>query len=162
MRQRFEQFIAGELDAKPGVRSAKLAQDFYVAEERLIRRVYVPLALKQLTRIAEEILRGSIQRDIARTNRPQMLLPLSLRGVALPGAYTCIADDGRVEHVANYKITKAQYLSHLEILRKNEQEVISSREGAERVYRTVERIWDDEMTLEQALAMIANAEHGAA
>lgn len=163
-RSRFETFIAAELATSADVGTETLAKDFYVKEEKLLKRIAHHTLVQILVKWADDILSQSAGREAARNGSAQLVLPLNLQGIELPGAFSFISPANKLRFVANYKAEKFHLESHRYILRKHEEEVHNSRIDFERLYDAVEPVMDAHpgMKLPQALERLRAEDRGAA
>ena len=161
---KFELFIAGQLDEKASVSTSSLAEGFYNKQERLLRKLSGYTIIRVLVRWAEEILKNSGSREAARNSKPQLVLPLNLQGIEVPGAFSFITGANRTEYVANYKAVGWQIQSHISLLKKHESDVRRVREDAERLWKVVEPMMTEhpDMKLDKALERLRRNEEGAA
>jgi hypothetical protein len=162
-RSRFERFIAAELEANPDVGTDSLAETFMKLEWELLRKIAYSQMQHILVKWADDILGQSIGRQAALNGRPQLTLPMSLRGMELPGAFSFVNGANKTRFVANYKAQLFHLESHALLMRKHEAEVHDSRMEHEMLLRRVKPVMveDPAMTLPEALKRLADAEAGA-
>jgi hypothetical protein len=163
-RSRFERFIAAELSASADVGTDVLAKDFFNKEEPLLKKISHHTLINILVKWADDILNQSIATEAARNGQPQLVLPLNLQGIEVPGAFSFINGANRLRFVANYKAEKFHLESHRFILRKHDEEVHNSRLDFERMYDAVEPVMNEKpgMTLLEALEYLREQDQGAA
>lgn len=152
-RELFERHIATELAAKPEVDTRILAQEFYQKESKLLRRIAEAMLLQMLVKWADDILGGAIGTESANNGHGQLVLPLDLEGIEVPGAISFIGGSGKIKFVANYKVVGWQMESHAYLLRKRAEEVHTSSAAFDRLWVAVKpfMVADPTLTLPTAL-----------
>jgi hypothetical protein len=157
---RYECFIASQLDAKAEVSTRELAKAFYEQEEPILKRIASAMMLHVLVKWADDILGQSVAAESARNGHPQLVLPVSLRGIEVPGAISFIGGANNTKWVANYKVVGWQMDSHAYLLRKHDEEVHASRLEFEKLLAKTKPHMDADpkMTLPTALAKIIETE----
>jgi hypothetical protein len=161
IRARFETFIANNLDTKAEVDANSLARDFYTQEERLLRKLAAYSLMNMLVKWADDILAQSFDRQSARNSQYQLMLPLSLQGIEVPGALSFLSGANKVKWVANYKAVGWQVEAHLFLLRKHDDEVHAARLEFERLWEAVKPYMevDEKMQLPKALKLASQYEN---
>ena len=157
-RSRYERFIAAELLAKSDVGTETLARDFYAQEEPLLNRIARHTLTGVLVKWADDILSQSIGREAARNGRPQLVLPLGLSGIELPGAFSFINGANKLRFVANYKTQLFHLDSHAYVIRKHLNEVHESVKDFEKLLEAVRPVMDEHTTLAEALEKLVEKE----
>ncbi|HEY6290741.1 MAG TPA: hypothetical protein VI455_04155 [Terriglobia bacterium] len=162
-RGRFETFIAAELDTQTDVGTDSLALNFYNREEPLLRKIAHSTLITILVKWADDILGQSIARENARKGHIQLLLPMSLQGIQMPGAYSFINGANKRRFVANYKAELFHLESHAYILHKLEGEIRDSCQEHERLVSKVKPVMEaGAKTLADAFQWLRDREAGAA
>ena len=156
-RGRFEQHIAAELAVKAEVDTRTLAQDFYDKEEKLLRRIAAGMILQMLVKWADDILGGSLGAELAKNGGAQLVLPMSLEGIEVPGAISFLSGANKVKFVANYKVVGWQMESHAYLLRKKAEEVHVSSMQFDQLWDAVKPFMeaDPKLTLPVALQKLS-------
>jgi hypothetical protein len=144
------------------VGTASLALNFYEKNQPILKKLARVLTIHQLVKWADDILGQSIAIEAARDGKPQMVLPLSLQGIVMPGAYSFINGANKKRFVANYKAQKFHLESHGYILRQLLEGMATSVEQHEKLLDAVRPVMDDDTTLLQALRILADSEPEAA
>lgn len=152
-RTRFERHIAAELAIKAEVDTRSLAQEFYAKEERLLRRIATAMLLQMLVKWADDILASSVGAELAQNGRTQLVLPMSLEDIEVPGAISFVSMANRIKFVANYKVVGWQMESHSFLLQKHAAEVQASADEFDRLWLAVKPFMCNEPTLTLPLAL---------
>jgi hypothetical protein len=161
--ERYQRYIAAELDKAPDVGTESLALGFYNQEQPLLKKIANATLINILVKWADDILNQSIAKEAARDGHAQMVLPMSLQGIEVPGAYSFINGANQKRFVAAYKAELFHLESHAYILRKFEDDVRTSREEHDRLVKTVKPVMEAGVkTLGDALQYLRDHEAGAA
>ena len=84
-RSRFETFIAAALAESADVGTEALAKDFYVKEEKLLKKIEHHTFVQILVKWADDILSQSVSREAARNGSAQLVLPLNCQASSCRG-----------------------------------------------------------------------------
>jgi hypothetical protein len=173
-RDRFAVFIAEQLEKQDDVGKSDLAEGFIDREPAIAKKLSAYAIRVMLKRWAEEILKEA--GDHTADQRPQLVLPFSMKGLAVHRAYSFhiprkLVDEHGVEsiiietrHVASYKAEGWHIKSHIQIQIENEAAIARSRLNDENLYASCAEFFeaDPHFKLIDALRILREREQNAA